>query len=329
MQPSTIELNNPHPPQLTIPNLSPFFLHTAARNALRQQIVVLPLPAVLGPGAFVLNAQRDGDQQVNVASGTFRGIANRTEAMRKPLMVMLEAAAASGTPAGAPPPLMEMLEAAAASGTPAGAPPLYSIRNVHSLAYPFVPQGAYKISFKLGSFTQPGYYIAGNMCELQKALGTCQKYGLSINDDGKLLVPAGGVMCEMGLHGDGREGVAAKAIGCIGLPPGAFAGLRLDVALVGDAGIRVGDIMQCVIAKAAGQCLFAKMDCLAGDVPIASLKVGEGEGANKYTLVAKAHSLPRAVSKSPFRIRLGAVPLSVEPATNRRPSMYTLPGPSR
>ena len=289
MQPSTIELSNPHPPQLTIPNLSPFFLHTAARIALREQIVVLPLPAVLGPGAFVLNAQRDGDQQVNVASGTFRGIANRTEAMRKPLMEMLEEAAASGTPAGAPPPLMEMLEAAAASGTPAGAPPPYSIRNVHSLAYPFVPQGAYEISFTPGSFTQPGYYIAGNMCELQKALGTCQKYGLSINDDGKLLVPAGGVMCEMGLHGDGREGVAAKAIGCIGLPPGAFAGLRLDVELVGDAGIRVGDIMQCVIAKAAGQCLFVKMDCLAGDVPIASLKVGEGEGANKYTLVAKAH----------------------------------------
>ena len=229
----------------------------------------MPLPADLGPGAFVRNAQHDGDLQVNVASGTLRGIANRTKEMRDPLMQMLQAAAASGTLAGAPPP--------------------FSIRNVHGLAYSFVPQGAYDISFKPGSFTQPGYCIAGNMLELQEALGTCQKYGLSINDDGKLLVPAGGVMCEMGLHGDGREGVAAKAIGCIGLPPGAFAGLRLDVALVGDAGERVGDIMQFVVAKAAGQCLFAKMDCLAGDVPIASLEVGVGEGAKKYKLVAKAH----------------------------------------
>ena len=132
MQPSTIELNNPHPPQLTIPNLSLFSLHTAARNALREQIVVLPLPAVLGPGAFVLNAQLAGDQQVNVASGTFRGIANRTKKMRDPLMQMLQAAAASGTLAGAPPP--------------------FSIRNVHGLAYSFVPQGAYDISFKPGSF---------------------------------------------------------------------------------------------------------------------------------------------------------------------------------
>ena len=174
MQPSTIELNNLPPLRLTIPNLDALSLHSAAMKALRQQIVVLPLPADLGPGAFVRNAQHDGDLQVNVASGTFRGIANRTKEMRDPLMQMLQAAAASGTLAGAPPP--------------------FSIRNVHGLAYFFVPQGAYDISFKPGSFTQPGYCIAGNMLELQEALGTCQQYGLSINDDGKLLVPAGGVM---------------------------------------------------------------------------------------------------------------------------------------
>ena len=187
-------------------------------------------------------------------------------------------------------PLALMLHAAAAVGTLASAPPPpLSIRNAHSLAYLSVPPGAYDISFKPGSFTQPGYRIAQDMSELQAALETCTKYGLSISGEGQLHVPAGGVMCEMGMHGDGREGIAAKAIGCIGLPQGVFAGLMFDVALVGAAGERVGDLMRCVIAKAAGQCLVAKMDCLTGDGPIALLVVGEGEGAKEYTLVSKAH----------------------------------------
>ena len=266
MQQRTIELNSP-PPQLKIPDLSTASLQSAAMDALRLQVVVLPLPEDLRPGALVRYAQHNGDQQYNVASGTLRGITNRTEAMRVPLTQMLLAAAASGTLAGAPPP--------------------FSIRNVHGIAYLFLPAGAYNISFKDGSYTQPGYHIAQDMRELQEALDTCQKYGLSISDEGQLLVPAGGVMCEMGTHRDGREGVAAKAIGCIGLPHGVFAGLMLDVALVGDAGERVG-AMRCVIAKAAGQCLIVQMGCLAGDVPIAHLEV-EGEGDKKYTLVAMDH----------------------------------------